>query len=143
MEQFERTRRSLPWLKRITPQRVWRRLRATATGQPPRSFIDLVNEDLLRSGVITKPLTDSELWSVTDIHIYNGKGISLQTLGQLLPGYAMVSKRSYSFFGEMYSELAPHFQREEDRLLQAGAPNGLHIAAVWRKVNGSTNGDKR
>jgi len=142
-EQFERTRHTPPWLKRITPQRVWRRLRATVTGRQPRSYIDLVNEDLLRSGVITKPLSDNELWSVTDIHIYNGKGISLQTLGQLLPGYEMVSKRPYSFFGTMYSELTPQFQREEDRLLQAGAANGLHVAAAWRNVHGPSAGEKQ
>jgi SAM-dependent methyltransferase len=140
-EQFERTRHSPTWLKRVTPERVWRRLRAAVTGQQPRSYIDLVNEDLLRSGVITKPLSDNELWSVTDIHIYNGKGISLQTVGELLPGYEMVSKRSYSFFGTMYSELSPRFQREEDRLLQAGAANGLHVAAAWRNVHGSSAGE--
>ena len=141
-EQFERTQHTPSWLKRITPQRVWRRLRAAATGQQPRSYIDMVNDDLLRSGVITKPLSDNELWSVTDIHIYNGQGISLRTLGQLLPGYEMVARRSYSFFGTMYSELSPQFQKEEDRLLRAGAANGLHIAAAWRNVHGSSAGEK-
>ncbi len=139
-EKLENAQRVPRWRKRIMPQRVWRRLRATVTGKHPRSYIDLVNEDLLRSGVIVEPLTYNELWSVTDIHIYNGKGISLRTLERLLPGYETVATRSYSFFGTMYSEMPPRFQTEEDQLLQAGARNGLHIAAAWRNVRASEAG---
>jgi SAM-dependent methyltransferase len=131
-EQFERSTRTPHWVKRITAERVLRRLRAVVTGKQARSYIDLINEELLRGGVIKQAMTDNELWSVTDIHIYNGKGISLQSLGRLLAGYELVSARSYSFFGTMYSELGSRFQREEDRLLQDGARNGLHLAAVWR-----------
>ncbi|MGA2713519.1 MAG: class I SAM-dependent methyltransferase [Bryobacteraceae bacterium] len=141
-EKLESTQRVPQWRKRIMPQRIWRRLRATVTGKHPRSYIDLVNEDLLRSGVITEPLTYNELWSVTDIHIYNGKGISLRTLRRLLPGYEMVSTRSYSFFGTLNSEMPLRFRREEERLLGAGAQNGLHIAAAWWNGSGPAAGEE-
>lgn len=136
-ERFESTKHVPAWRKRMTPQRIWRRLRAAVTGNEARSYIDLVNDDLLRSGVIVEPLTYNEIWSVTDIHIYNGKGISLRTLAQLLPGYEMVAARSYSFFGTMSSELPPRFRKEEERLIGEGARNGLHIAAAWRNAGGS------
>jgi ubiquinone/menaquinone biosynthesis C-methylase UbiE len=132
-EEFESSKLTPQWVKRITPERVARRLKAAVTGKQARSYIDLINEELLRSGVIKQAMTDNELWSVTDIHIYNGKGISLQGLARLLPGYDLVSTQSYSFFGTMFSELGPRFQREEDRLLEVGARNGLHLAAAWRR----------
>jgi 2-polyprenyl-3-methyl-5-hydroxy-6-metoxy-1,4-benzoquinol methylase len=133
IEQFDRSQRAPHWLKRITAERVLRRLRAVVTGKQARNYIDLINEDLLRSGVIKEAMTDNELWSVTDIHIYNGKGISLRGLERLLAGYELVSSRSYSFFGTMYSELGSRFQSEEDRLLKDGARNGMHVAAAWRR----------
>ena len=133
IEQFDSSQRKPHWVKRITAERVLRRLRAMVTGQQPRNYIDLINEDLLRSGVIKQAMTDNELWSVTDIHIYNGKGISLQGLERLLAGYELVSSRSYSFFGTMYSELGSRFQKEEDRLQKEGARNGMHVAAAWRR----------
>ena len=133
IEQFDRSQRTPHWVKRITAERVLRRLRAVITGKQARNYIDLINEDLLQSGVIKQAMTDNELWSVTDIHIYNGKGISLHRLERLLAGYELVSSRSYSFFGTMYSELGSRFQREEDRLLKEGARNGMHVAAAWRR----------
>ena len=51
------------------------------------------------------------------------------------------SSRSYSFFGAMYSEMPLRFRREEDRLLLAGAQNGLHIAAAWRNSSSPAAGE--
>jgi SAM-dependent methyltransferase len=123
-------------LKRFTPRRIVGRLQREVTGRKENSYIDRINDELLSSGIIHSPMTESELWSVTDIHVYNGRGISIKELSHWLTSYRLVCVRSYSFFGAAYSELPSSFQKEEDRLLRQEAPNGQHIGAIWMNTAG-------
>lgn len=128
--------RRLPgWLKRATPRRVAARVVCELTGKKSKSYIDRINDDLLRSGVITSAMTENELWSVTDIHVVNGKGISLKAFEHWMAGYRLLRVRSYSFFGTMYAELPRSFRRKEDRLLRDGALSGQHVGAIWQQMS--------
>lgn len=101
------------------------------------SYINEVNEALLASGVIKTPLTDAEIWSVTDIHVEglpnnHGKGISLQFLKEHLPAYELKKIRSYAFFGELRTNLPEPFQAKEQQWIQEGKLDGRELAAVWQ-----------
>ena len=135
------TKKSKGWRAKVNlPLRLLRRLLRLASPQqssPRKNYIDQINEALLSSNTIKTPLTDAELWSVTDIHENNlpfstGKGISIPALKGFLPDYALVSARSYSFFGKMGSTLPPAMKAEELKLIRQRAMTGKHISAVWR-----------
>jgi SAM-dependent methyltransferase len=133
-ELASRPAKRLPaWTKRLTPKRVAKRLWRELSGRQDKSYIDRVNDELLASRVIQKPLTAAELWSITDIRVYDGKGICISELRSHLAAYDLLSVRTYSFFGTMYSELPPSFRGEEDRLISARALDGLHVGAIWRR----------
>lgn len=50
-----------------------------------------------------------------------------------LPGYARLSRRSYAFFGKLWSCLPERRRRMEADLIAAHAPNGPPVGVVWRK----------
>jgi hypothetical protein len=83
-----------------------------------------------------------DIWAITDIHIYDGEGISIETLSTLLPDYRLISARSYSFFGKMLSELPAGFRQREQQLIEAKAPNGLEIAGLWKLPRVSATNDR-
>jgi SAM-dependent methyltransferase len=141
MREFDRqpARRVPSWAKRLTPKRIAQRFWREVSGRKRPSYIDRVNEELLRSRVIKERLTAEELWSVTDVHVYDGQGIRLSELRAHLAAYELLSVRTYSFFGAMYSDLSPSFRREEDRLISSRSPDGLHVGAIWRRKAGVTD----
>lgn len=103
-------------------------------------YIDEVNKSLLASGIIKTPLTDLEIWSITDIHVDNlpnnhGKGISLKSLKEQLVAYRLCKVRSYGFFGLLKSDLPESFQAKEEKWIQEGRVDGRELAAVWQCVN--------
>jgi hypothetical protein len=51
----------------------------------------------------------------------------------MLPGYDLVSCRSYAFFGELMSDLPPAYRKQERALIAERAANGSQVAAVWMK----------
>ena len=83
-----------------------------------------------------------DIWAITDIHIYDGEGISVGTLSRLLPDYRLISARSYSFFGKMLSELPAGFRQREQQFIEAKAPNGLEIAGLWTLPRVSATNDR-
>jgi len=111
-------------------QRVVKKLKRMNSGY---DYVGQINADLLSGGIIATPLTDDEMWMVTDIHVENGQGISLREMHQLMPAFRLLFSLSYSFFGRMWSELPDKFRLEEERLYNAGAPNGWNVAGVWLK----------
>jgi hypothetical protein len=124
-------RRILPW--RLA-RAAWRRIRG-----PLRGYVDRVNDRLCAEGVITRPMTSEELWSVTDIHVdglpySHGRGISLDALAGHLDRYDLVSHRSYGFFGPLETELPRDLARREVTFFDRGETNGRQLAAVWRKM---------
>ena len=60
-----------------TWQRIKRRLR------PQDRYIVKTNQELLRKGIILTPLSDEDIWAITDIHD-NGQGISLHEMAKAL-----------------------------------------------------------
>lgn len=104
------------------------------------NYIAEANEILLSKGIIHTPLTEVEMWSVTDIHVEGlpystNSGIDIDQIHQFLgDAFEPVKCVSYAFFGELYSELAiPRFQEEEKRLFEAGDLYGRNVACVWQK----------
>ena len=104
------------------------------------NHIDLVNNQLLKSGVIKKRMSAKEIWSITDIHVEGlphstQKGISLKEIGKVLQGYELLSHRSYGFFGRLGFELSQEYQSKEQSLIKSGSKEGRYLAAAWKKKN--------
>ncbi len=130
------TQPQLPrFILRFSPGRILRRVLRELTGRQHETYIDLTNKDLLATEVITSPLTAEEIWSVTDVHLYDGLGISLGVMKKELTKYELIHTHSYAFFGHLSSDLPPPLLLEERRLLRNNAPNGMDLAAVWRRCN--------
>jgi 2-polyprenyl-3-methyl-5-hydroxy-6-metoxy-1,4-benzoquinol methylase len=127
------SRRTRPWVKKLQPKRILDKLRREITGKWEKSYIERINDELRLRGVIAEPLTEIELWQITDLHVFDGKGVSIKEMHQILSSYQLVGVHSYSFFGEMSSELPRELRAEEMRLFADGARNGQHISAIWRR----------
>ena len=126
------SRKTPEWMARLHPRRVMGRLLRQITGEQGSDYISRTNEELIRKGFLRSPLTTSEIFVITDIHAQDGDGISIRQMKFLLPDYALISTRSYGFFGELSSHLTPVQRGEEDRLIREKAPNGFHVEAAWR-----------
>jgi len=53
-------------------ERLWKRVARTILACPAdhaANHLELLNEELLKSGVIREPMSDEEIWSITDIHV--------------------------------------------------------------------------
>jgi SAM-dependent methyltransferase len=122
-------------LDRLHPGRVIRRLRRelAAPGHPPSNYIGAVNAELVQSGVVREPMTALDIWTVTDIHVHDGNGISITRMSHLLDEYELISRRSYAFFGDMPSALPSCFRKREEDLTNGRAPNGMQLAGLWRR----------
>lgn len=90
------------------------------------------NRELLNAGIIATPLSVAEIYSITDIHVQDGTGVSLRQMKEWMPTYALVSTRSYAFFGMLWSNLPSSLKREENRLSDNRALNGAHVGAAWK-----------
>ncbi|MEZ5351884.1 MAG: class I SAM-dependent methyltransferase [Bryobacteraceae bacterium] len=119
-------------LQRLRPSRaipaIWRRV----TGTQPKSYLERVNDELLKRGVIAKPMAEQDIWAVTDIRIFSGEGVSASSLAENLPGYRNVSTRTYAFFSVLASSLPPKMAKEEESLIDAGSRDGSYLAAAWQ-----------
>jgi 2-polyprenyl-3-methyl-5-hydroxy-6-metoxy-1,4-benzoquinol methylase len=119
-------------LRRLAPQNVIRRIRRKFGNTPDEDYISHVNKQLIESGLTREPMTARDIWTVTDIHVHDGEGISIKAVSELLRSYRMISARSYVFFGKMVSELPAGFKEREQQLIEARALNGLEIAGLWK-----------
>ncbi len=134
-----RTRSRLPRsIRRLSPARIVARLYREVTHSQTADYIAGVNAQLLRSGVVTRPLTAAELWSVTDIHVDNlpfswGDGIRMQLLTDSLRDYTPLALHSYAFFGVLLPELPPDLQPVEATLIAQHAMNGKYLGGIWQR----------
>ena len=121
------------WAGRFTPRRIFGRITRGLTGKQGQDFLSKTNRALIEKGIVATPLSVHEIFSITDIHVQDGEGISISSMESWLPDYECLARRSYGFFGKSWSELPKRRQRIEGDLIARQAPNGLHIGAVWRK----------
>ncbi len=139
---LERVRRERAWsessaarvrsaLKGASLSRLARAVARRLKRARDRSFICLINEELMRRQVTREPMSAEELWSVTDLHEHHAIGISIDTLGGLLPEYELLSRRSYAFFGELEAKLPGRFRRMERLWITCRAQNGSRTGALW------------
>ncbi|HUA62378.1 MAG TPA: methyltransferase [Verrucomicrobiae bacterium] len=121
------------WMTRFSPRRVLGRLRREIAGEQGQDYLSKTNRELIRQGLISSPLSTEDLFRITDIQVRDGGGISTEQMKGWLPDYEMVSRRSYSFFGVLRSNLPPKLLALEEELTAKGAANGGHVAAVWSR----------
>ena len=133
MEEASDPSRAMKLLRRWNPVRLVKRIVAG----PEISYIDQVNRSLMEAGILRSPLSDAQIWTITDIHDApdQSTGISLNEMQSWLDSYDMVSARSYGFFGRLVSRLPESFARREIALREGVAPNGHFLGAAWRKKN--------
>lgn len=120
------------WLQRLAPRRILGRVYREITGTQHTDYISRTNKELIANGVIRDPLRVPELFAVTDIHVHDDTGISVRMLKTCLTDYELIRQRTYGFFGQLRSSLPSSLKSEEEKLIQANALNGFHVAASWK-----------
>ncbi len=134
----ERTKRvstQVPeWVSRLRPSRILGRLYRELTGKQGEDYISKTNRELLRMKVLTTPLSVHELFSITDIHVQDGQGISIEKMMRSMTSYELVSARSYGYFGQLAGVLPPRWQREEKALSERRDPGGMFIGGAWKSI---------
>jgi len=102
-----------------------------------KTYIDKINDKLIKEGTIKNRMSADEMWSVTDIHVETktdtNKGISLQFLKNKLPNFELIQFRSYGFFGVLKSDLSSHFKEKEEEFIAQNQNNGRNISCIWIK----------
>jgi SAM-dependent methyltransferase len=131
--EFSSKEKTPEWLARLHPRRVAGRLWREIRGQQGRDYISKTNERLIQQGFIRSPLSVPEIFAITDIHAQEGAGISIERMKALLPDYALLSRRSYGFYGSLWSELPAALREIEEGAIRDGDLNGFHASAVWRR----------
>jgi ubiquinone/menaquinone biosynthesis C-methylase UbiE len=126
--------RSSEGLRKFIPSHLLRRFKRMIGAMRGEDYIFEVNDQLIAAGIIQKPMTPMDMWTVTDIHVHDGKGISIEGLTQLLSGHRLISRRSYAFFGKLLSELPISFREKEQGLIEKRALNGLEVSALWEAI---------
>lgn len=121
------------WRQRLTPARIVGRLKREIAGTQGQDYVSKTIKELVRQGISQTPLTPSEIFAITDIHVQDEEGISIQALRKSLPAYNLVRQRAYGYFGVMPSRLDAGRRAEEEALAARGDLGGFHISAVWRK----------
>ena len=128
-----KSRKLLPdALYRFTPKRAVSRIYQKLTGKRDDSYCAKTNRALLNAGFVSTPLSVAEIYSITDIHVLDGTGISIRQMKHWMPDYDLISMRSYAFFGTLWSNLPSKLKRKEEELSRDKALNGMHIGAAWK-----------
>jgi 2-polyprenyl-3-methyl-5-hydroxy-6-metoxy-1,4-benzoquinol methylase len=118
-------------LQRLNPIRLANRIIAG----PEVDYIAEVNQSLMDAGILRSPISEEQMWTITDIHDAPNQsaGICLNEMRGWLDSYDSVSVRSYGFFGRLVSRLPKEFARREVALCENKALNGRFLSASWRK----------
>ena len=102
-------------------------------------YIQEVNQRLMNEKIIKVPLTSTEIWSITDLHVEGqpgnfGQGISFNQMKSTLGMYQVVSRRSYGFYGRLKSEMPQAFAEKEEQMIREKRIDGRQLEVVWRKL---------
>jgi ubiquinone/menaquinone biosynthesis C-methylase UbiE len=132
---FANYRKSLPFKKGPILTRIGNKVKKIIGVD---DYIQKVNKKLLAEQIIKEPLTETELWSITDIHVEDlpystGLGIPKRLLSDNLKKYALVSYRTYSFFGLLSNHLDARYQKWEQDLSLKNDMNGRNFCSAWLK----------
>jgi SAM-dependent methyltransferase len=128
--------RSISLPARIT-RGITERIRRLFRSDYAAEYLDEVNRRLIAAGLIKKPLSPHEIWSVTDLRLGEmpyaaADGISMDELAVALEGMELVSSWTYGFHGVLSSNLPPELEHEERRLFEERSNEGMFLAGVWR-----------
>jgi SAM-dependent methyltransferase len=130
--EMDRKKQLSKFTRRLTPRRVLKRISKLMHGDEDDTYCGKTNRELLKAGIIASPLSVAEIYSITDIHVLDGTGISIQRMKQWLTDYTLQSTRSYAFFGPLWSDLPEKLKKHEEELAEKKALNGRHIGATWK-----------
>ncbi|HLW76722.1 MAG TPA: class I SAM-dependent methyltransferase [Bryobacteraceae bacterium] len=134
LERAAQLPRELPdSIARFKPSRLLGRLMREIKGTQGEDYVSKANRELIRRGVIAKPLRVADVYAITDIHVHDTAGVSIETMRGWMPDYELAAHRSYGFFGVLESSLPPDLRALEDRSIREGALNGEYAAAAWRR----------
>jgi SAM-dependent methyltransferase len=125
---------SSPLAGRLHPRRILSRLYQEFTGKKNEDYISGTNRELLDNHVIKSRLTVPELFSITDVRVHDGHGVSIAEIRRHLPEYELISQRSYGFLGRLAHSLPMQLKRVEKTEIAAHSLNGFHLGAVWMKT---------
>lgn len=103
----------------------------------------VVNEQLLNSGIISRPMSQEIIWAVTDIQVPNqpyglGNGITLLKMKEWMAETTFKKLFSYHFHGISFLALSESEKQMEWEWWNAEDPHGSEMAMVWEK-----EGDRR
>jgi SAM-dependent methyltransferase len=118
---------------RLRPRHIVGKIKSIFPWLDRREYLDRVNKELKRRGVIRSSLSAEEIWRITDIRVYDDRGVRIEDLSAAMPTFDLVSQRSYGFFGRLGSELPHGLRDEEGRLSAQRDPSGSFLGAVWRR----------
>lgn len=116
--------------------RIYEKIKNKILGH--RSFLDKINDELISQGVIVKKMSMSDVWSVTDIHVetdthFKNTGISFQFLKKQLKNFELIGHHTYSFYGDLKSELSDDFYKNECLWISENRLDGRNISCIWKK----------
>jgi hypothetical protein len=103
------------------------------SGQGAQDYITKTNRALLEKNIIRRPLSPTDLWAITDIHVGDGEGISIERMKHWMPDYGLVSQRAYGFYGELWSALPASLRKAEEALIARRSANGQYAGALWQR----------
>jgi 2-polyprenyl-3-methyl-5-hydroxy-6-metoxy-1,4-benzoquinol methylase len=119
-------------IRRFSPVRALSRIYRGLIQKQDFTYCVKTNQELLNRGLIATPLSIAEIYCITDIHVSDGTGISVERMKRWMPDYELISARSYAFWGTLWSKLPPRMKRLEEELAKNKALNGMHIGAAWK-----------
>jgi 2-polyprenyl-3-methyl-5-hydroxy-6-metoxy-1,4-benzoquinol methylase len=128
------TRESPAVTQRLHPRRILSRLYRELAWKENDDYIFRTNRELLDRQVIKSRLTVRELFSITDVRVHDGRGVSIAEIRDHLPEHDLISHRSYGFSGRLGHALPAHLKRLEEHEIAAHSLNGFHLGAVWLKT---------
>lgn len=123
------------------PRRIVKRIKNKLQFLLPKSDpIAEVNELLLSKKIVKAPLSHTEIWSVTDIHVEdlpysNQKGVSLTVLKSILKGLTLKKLVTYCFYGSLKSDLIKSYRLKEEILSRENDQYGRNFGTIWIKEN--------
>ncbi len=140
MRAYKNEMDSMPKNKKIADMipKKWKQYINRQLGR--KTYIDLVNDQLIAEKAIKKRMSADEIWSVTDIHVETksnsiNKGISLQYLNKQLSNFKLINQRSYGFYGALKSDLNTKYRTKEDKYISDNELSGRNISCIWIKNN--------